>query len=74
MKTTFATALIALTVAAGAASAMTAPSALEAQVAAYPVAIDLNTLSDGEIAQVANLIHSGESSAEIVRGLQSIAK
>ena len=74
MTKTFATALVAFTALAGAASAMTAPSALESRLSSYPVEIDVNSLTKSERARVNLALSSGDSPAEIIRRLQSIAK
>ncbi|MBM7069531.1 hypothetical protein, partial [Actibacterium sp. 188UL27-1] len=67
-------ALVAFAALAGTASAMTAPTALESRLASYPVEINVNDLSKSELARVNIVLSSGDSQAEIVRRLQSIAK
>ncbi|MBM7069532.1 hypothetical protein [Actibacterium sp. 188UL27-1] len=74
MTKTLATALVAFAALAGAASANTSPTALQNDLRAYPVQINVSDLTANEQAQVAALISSGDSQAEIVRGLKSIAK
>lgn len=74
MTKILATALVAFTALAGAASAMTAPSALESRLSSYPVEIDVNSLTKSERARVNLALSSGDSPAEIIRRLQSIAK
>ena len=74
MTKTVATALVAFATLAGAASANVSPTALESRLATYPVQLDVNSLTSSERARVAIVLSSGDSQAEIVRRLKSIAK
>lgn len=67
-------AFVAFTAFAGAASAMTSSTALASELRGYPVAVDVNSLSTAQVAQLTNLIHSGDSAAEVVSGIRSIIK
>ena len=77
MKKTLATALIALTAVAGAASAMTNDqlrNTVENQIGQFPVAVDVDALSDAQVSALALVVNSGDSSAEKVRAIKSITR
>ena len=69
MTKTFITAFAAAVLTAGIASA-----SLQSGIDAYGVDVNVETLTKAEQLQAANLIASGDSAGEIVRGLKSLAQ
>ena len=78
MKRTLAIALVALTAAAGTASAMTPNAGLVSQVEAglksYAVNVDANALTTVQLNQILAVVHSGDSASEVNSQIQSIAR